>query len=86
MDLPHTISVLFWFEILPDNEENVLETNELWNNIGETVNTGKLWKSLASKISCRNNTNIVWGRPTSGLDIRLEVENTRMYDVMYDVV
>ena len=42
MDLPHTISVLFWFEILPDNEENVLETNELWNNIGETVNTGKL--------------------------------------------
>ena len=40
--LPHTILVLFRYEILPDNEENDLETNELWNNIGKTLNTGKM--------------------------------------------
>ena len=40
--LPHPILVLFRYEILPDNEENDLETNELWNNIGNTLNTGKM--------------------------------------------
>ena len=36
--------------------------------------------SLSSgKISCQNNTDIVWGRPTSGLDFRPEVENMTMH-------
>ena len=39
--LPHTISVLFWHEILPDDRENDLESNELCINIGETGNTGE---------------------------------------------
>ena len=39
--LPHTISVLFWHEILPDDKENDLESNELCINIGETGNTGE---------------------------------------------
>ena len=37
--------------------------------------------SLSSgKISCQNNTDIVWGRPTSGLDFRPEVENIKLYN------
>ena len=39
--LPHTISVLFWLEILPDDKVNDLESNELCINIGETGNTGE---------------------------------------------
>ena len=39
--LPHTISVLFWHEILPDDKENDLESNELCTNISRTGNTGK---------------------------------------------
>ena len=39
--LPHTISVLFWHEILPDDKVNDLESNELCINIGETGNTGE---------------------------------------------
>ena len=39
--LTHTISVLFWHEILPDDKENDLESNELCINIGETGNTGE---------------------------------------------
>ena len=39
--LPHMISVLFWHEILPDDKENDLESNELCINIGETGNTGE---------------------------------------------
>ena len=36
--------------------------------------------SLSSgKISCQNNTDIVWGRPTSGLDFRPEVKNMTMH-------
>ena len=41
MDLPHTLSVLFCYEILPDDKENDLESNELCINIGETGNTGE---------------------------------------------
>ena len=44
--LPHTISVLFWHEILPDDEENDLESNELCINIGETGNTGEICDSF----------------------------------------
>ena len=39
--LPHTILVLFRHEILPGYEENDLKTNEVRNNIGKIVNTGK---------------------------------------------
>ena len=38
---PHTISVLFRYEILPADRENDLESNELCINIGETGNTGE---------------------------------------------
>ena len=41
VSLPHTILVLFWHEILPDDRENDLESNELCTNIGKTGNTGK---------------------------------------------
>ena len=41
VSLPHTILVLFRHEILPDDRENDLESNELCTNIGKTGNTGK---------------------------------------------
>ena len=41
MDPIWTISVLFWYEILPDDKQNDLESNELCYNIGQTGNTGK---------------------------------------------
>ena len=41
VSLPHTILVLFRHEILPDDRENALESNELCTNIGKTGNTGQ---------------------------------------------
>ena len=41
VSFPHTILVLFRREILPDDRENDLESNELCTNIGETGNIGK---------------------------------------------
>ena len=38
---PHTISVLFRYEIVPGDKENDLESNELCTNISRTGNTGK---------------------------------------------
>ena len=35
----------------------------------------------SGKISSQNNTDIVWGRPTSGLDFRPEVENMTMHNL-----
>ena len=38
--------------------------------------------SLSSgKISCQNNTDIVWGRPTSSLNFRPEVETMTLHNV-----
>ena len=39
--LPYTIFALFGHDILPDDKENDLESNELCINIGETGNTGE---------------------------------------------
>ena len=41
VSLFHTILVLFRHEILPDDRENDLESNELWTYICKTGNTGK---------------------------------------------
>ena len=41
MSLPHAISVLFRYEILPDDLKNDLESKKPCTNIGETGNTGK---------------------------------------------
>ena len=41
MGFPHTITVLFRYEILPDDRENDLESNKPCTNIGKTGNTGK---------------------------------------------
>ena len=41
VSLPHTILVLCRHEILPDDRENALESNELCTNIAKTGNTGK---------------------------------------------
>ena len=35
----------------------------------------------SGKISSQNNTDIVWGRPTSGLDFRPEVENMSLHNL-----
>ena len=39
--LPHATSVLFQYDVLPGDKINDLQSNEIYNDIGKTWNSGK---------------------------------------------